>query len=97
MNFVRKLWPRHKAVTVSLALSVAEVVLVWGSVLFIPHIEHHQKALADLATAAWILGSLGSFASAALALIVDRRWQLPLLALGVAIATWMICGLPMLV
>lgn len=53
--------------------------------------------MVNLATIAWLLGGLGSFTSAAVALIVDRPFQRPLLALAVAIATFFVCGVPMAV
>lgn len=97
MTFLAKVWPAHKTVTVSLAISVAEVVLVWGPVPFIPHNANYPKALEDLAVFAWILGGFGSLASAAMALIFDRPFYAPLLALVVAFAAWSISGLTMLV
>ena len=96
MTIVQKLWPSHKVAAVSLALAMLEVAIVWGAVA-IAFVIRQPIPLSKITTSAWILGSLGSFVSAIVALIIDQRREVGLLSLIISVGAFFICGLPMVV
>ena len=91
-----RFWSKHKMASISLALSILELVIVWGTVAVVRSFGQ-QLTLLRLMAIAWIGGGLASIVSAVAAIVVDPRREIGVLALIVAVAVFLICGLPMLV
>ncbi len=96
---VPKFAPRHKMASASIAISVLEIVTVWGAVAITHSIAGKSASprLISIASAAWVLGSVLSTTFAVAAIVFERRREIGLLSLLAAVAAFIICGLPMLV
>jgi hypothetical protein len=91
-------WSRHKLACMSLALSVAEILVMGGilvSVLVSKRLPtpHLVRLTDDL----WLVGAVGSVGFALAGLVADSDRTVPLLALIVAIAVSLLCGFPIAV
>jgi len=98
-TFATKFLSKHKTASVSITISILEMVVVWGVVAivqFIPQ-QHTPSKLVSITSTAWILGSVSSIVLAAATIIVDSRREIGVLTLILALAVFIICGLPMLV
>jgi len=96
MTVLRHLWAGHKLAAMSFVSSALEIVFVWGTAVAVQASGHHAVWI-KIASCAWILGTLSALLMAAIALIIDPRRQIALLSLAVAVITFFICGLPMVV
>ncbi len=99
MTSVAQLWSKHKTASVSVVTCILEIITVWGIVLII-HFSSGPSAppsLVSIASTAWILGSIISMMFAVIAIFVDQRREVGFLCLLLAVAVFIVCGLPMLV
>jgi hypothetical protein len=81
--------------SISLALCILELVIVWGAVVVVRS-SGQQIALLRLMAVAWIGGGLTSILCAIAAIVVDSRREIGVLALIASGVVFLICGLPML-
>ncbi len=99
MTFIATLWSTHKTASISIFTCLLEMLTVWGIVIII-HFSSGLSAppsLVSIASTAWILGSIASIVFAVLAIFVDQRREIGFLCLLLAVAVFIVCGLPMLV
>jgi hypothetical protein len=80
----------------SLAFCVLEIIIVWGTVAAVQSPGQHANLFRQ-ASIAWILGSAGSIVFAIAAIIFDAHRGVGLMSLMAAVATFIICGIPMIV
>jgi hypothetical protein len=95
MNLTRSLVARHKLASISLAFCALQIVIIWGAVAFV-HSPGEHTVLLRVTSAAWILGSLTSVVFATLTIILDSPRRIGVLALVLALAAFVLCGLPLL-
>jgi hypothetical protein len=96
MTSIRSFCSQHKTAAVSLACCFLEVLIVWGVVAAV-QATGRQPHLVKLASAAWLFGGLLSIVFSIAALIVDRRREVGAASLVVALVSFLVCGLPMMV
>jgi hypothetical protein len=96
MTSVADFCSQHKTASISLAICLLELLIVWGVVVVV-QTSGQQAALVRFASAAWVGGSLLSIVFAIAALLVDKRRVIGGISLGVALVTFIVCGLPMMV
>jgi hypothetical protein len=83
---------------VSLALSFAEIVVIWVPLILAQKSGHHLTPLVmNISGTAWLIGGLGSLGFAVAGLAADSSRVTALIAIIVTVVTFLICGLPMLV
>ncbi len=87
-------WPQCKLGYISLAISLAEIVIM-GLVQMSKQPPTPQ--ILRLAYGTWLVGGLGSFGFAAAGLAADFDSKTAFFALIVAIAAFLIFGLPLMV
>jgi hypothetical protein len=93
-----KWWFKRKFGCISLALSFAQIVIIWSPLaLFQISGRHPTFLIVNLSSTTWLIGGLGSFGFAVAGLTADSQRMTALVALVGAIVTFVICGLPMLV
>jgi len=94
-----KWWSERRFGLVSLAVSLLEVFIIYGAValILIMKLQHTPPRILQLATGTWLLGTLGSFEFGIAGLIADARRLAAFVALVIALATFFVCGLQMLV
>jgi hypothetical protein len=95
----RSWWAKRRFGLVSLALSLAEVSLIYGIVAWVlasnqPHILPSIRKVVD---GAFLLGGLGSLGFAVAGLLADPHRLTALIAIFVATLALVVCGLQMLV
>jgi hypothetical protein len=86
----------HKLASISLALSILETAIVWGTVAHLYSIGPNLS-LYRLAGSTWVVGTLLAVVFAAGAILLERDRRMGGLALFVATIVFFICGLPMIV
>jgi hypothetical protein len=86
----------HRIASISLALSILEIAIVWGTTAFL-YSTGPNASVYRLVSGAWVIGTVLSIVSAVTAILVDRTRKIGLLALSVAVAGFFVCGLPMMV
>jgi hypothetical protein len=96
MTPVMKFWFNHKIASISLALSILEIAIVWGTTAFLYSVGPNASVY-RLTSGAWVIGTVLSIVSAVIAILVDRNRKIGLLALIVAVAVFFVCGPPMIV
>jgi hypothetical protein len=81
---------------VSLALSLAEILVIWGGVAIgrLWH-QHNWQCLGNAFLHAFLVAGIGSVVFAVLGLVKDTRRTLALVALVLAVANFGICALPL--
>lgn len=82
--------------TISLICSALEIVLIWGAAVAAPS-NGQNAVLLRVMSLIWIVASLAAIVSAIIALVVDSLRPIGALSLIVALAAFVICGLPLLV
>jgi hypothetical protein len=87
---------QHNLASISLAVCLFEVVIIWGGVVVV-QISGQHPAIFRFTSAVWLCGGLVSIVSAIAALIVDARREVGVVSLAVAVALFIACGLPMMV
>jgi hypothetical protein len=92
-------WSRCKLGLVSLALSLTEIAVVYGTVVWIvmSKQQHTPAAARTIVDFAFLLGSLSSLGFAVAGLVADSKRLPALIATVVMILTFLVCGLQMLV
>jgi hypothetical protein len=96
MTSISSFCVQHRTAAISLAFCFLEVVIVWGVVAAV-QATGQQPHLVRLASAAWLFGGLLSIGFSIAALIVDRRRGVGVASLVVALLSFLVCGLPMMV
>jgi hypothetical protein len=96
MTSISSFCAQHKTAAISLACCLLEVVVVWGVVAAVQATGQHPH-LVRLASAAWLIGGLLSIGFSIGALIVDRHRGVGVASLAVALLSFVVCGLPMMV
>jgi len=84
---------------ISLALSLTEVLVIYGAVAWIVVSEqqHTPGPVRNLVDFAFLLGGLSSLGVAVAGLMLDSNRLPALIAVFTALLTFMVCGLQMLV
>ncbi len=92
-------WSKSKFGCISLAISLAETFIVYGGVVLVLTSKqpHAPPLIVSVASTAWLLGGLGSFGFAVAGFVADSHRMTAFVALIVTIATFLVCGLQMLV
>jgi hypothetical protein len=93
---VKSFFSEHKLASISLAVCLFEIVIIWGGVVVVQTSGQHP-ALFRFTSAVWLCGGVASVVSAIAALIVDARREVGVVSLVVAVAVFIACGLPMMV
>ena len=88
-------WSKRKLGCVSLALSLAEMLIMWGDITLAHKYGVHP--ILNVNSATWLLGGLGSFGFAVAGLVADSHRLTAFFAVIAAIMAFFICGLQMLV
>jgi hypothetical protein len=92
-------WSKRKFGCISLALSLAEMLIIYGAAVLV-HTStqpHASPLILRVASITWLVGGLGSLGFAVAGLSADSHRMTAFIALIVTIATFMVCGLQMLV
>jgi hypothetical protein len=80
---------------VSLSISLAEILVIWGGVALGLHFpEHNWKWLGNVFVDTYLWAGLGSVVLAVLGLVKDSRKVVALVALFVALCNFAICAPP---
>jgi hypothetical protein len=92
-------WSKCKFGCISLAISLTETFIVYGGVFLVQTSKqpHAPPLIVNVAGAAFLLGSIGSLGFAITGLVADSRRATAFVALVVTMATFLGCGLQMLV
>jgi hypothetical protein len=92
-------WWKCKFGCISLAISLTETFIVYGSVFLVQTAKQPNapSLIVSVASTAWLLGALGSLGFAIPGLVADSRRGAALVALVATIAAFVGCGLQMLV
>ncbi len=93
---VMKFWFNHKIASISLALSILEIAIVWGATTFL-YSKGPNAFVYRLASGAWVIGTILSIVFAVIAILIDRNRKIGMLALIAAVVVFFVCGLPMIV
>jgi hypothetical protein len=92
-------WSRRRFGLISLALSLAEVSIIYGLVAWIV-LEKMQRTpplIRSAADFAFLIGGLGSMGFAVAGSVDDSHRLTAFIAIWVSILTFLVCGLQMLV
>ena len=91
-------WSKRGFGCLSLALSFAEIVVMWGDLALVQtQNKHSMHLLLSVNSTAWLIGGLGSLGFAVAGLVSDSRRLTAFVAVIVTIAAFFICGIQMLV
>jgi hypothetical protein len=92
-------WSRRRFGCISLALSLAETLIVYGAAVLVQTSRqpHASPLILKMASTTCLVGGLGSLGFAVAGLVADSRRMTALIALIVTMATFVVCGLQMLV
>ena len=91
-------WSKRRFACISLAVSLAEILIVGGTLVLIQTSKQPPTPLmARLVDTAWLVGGLGSFALAIAALVADPDRRTAFFTLIVAIVVGLVCGFPLMV
>jgi hypothetical protein len=95
---IRRWWSKSRFGCLSLALSLAEIAIMWGDVALVQRSDRHSmQLLLNVNSAAWLIGGLGSLGFAVAGLVADSHQLTALVAVFVTVAAFVICGVQMLV
>ena len=92
MNSIFKFGAEHKIGSISLLLSIIEILVVWGAFAF-SYCMAPNHMVQRASEAAWLVGIVVTPIIGLLALIVDRERYVGLMALGTALCVFLLCGL----
>ncbi len=92
-------WSKRKFGCISLALSLAETLIIYGAVVLVQTSRqpHASPLILRMASTTWLVGGLGSLGFAVAGLVADSHRMAAFIALIVTIVTFLVCGLQMLV
>lgn len=92
-------WSKRKFGCISLAVSLAETLIIYGAVVLVQTSRqpHAPPLILKMASTTWLIGGLGSLGFAVAGLVADSHRMTAFVAVIVTIATFLICGLQMLV
>lgn len=91
-------WSRSKFGCISLVLSLAEIGIIWSPLALVwTSGKHLTPLVVTVSSTTWLLGGLVSFGFAVAGLVTDSNRVAALIAVIVAVVTFLVCGLPMLV
>ena len=92
MNSMLQFCFKHRIGSISLALSITEIVIVWSAFAFnsLAGPNHLAQRASE---AAWLVGIFVTPIVGLFALIFDRDRYVGMMALGVAFCVFLICGL----
>jgi hypothetical protein len=92
-------WSKRKFGCISLALSLAETLIIYGAAVLVQTSRqpHASPSILRMASTTWLVGGLGSLGFAVAGLVVDSHRTTALIALIVTIVTFLVCGLQVLV
>ena len=83
---------------ISLALSLAEIVIMWGDVVLFRSADNQtMRMLLHVNSITWFMGGLCSFGFAIAGLVADAHRSTAFVALMMSIVAFLVCGLQMLV
>jgi hypothetical protein len=90
-----KWWSKRGFACTSLALSLAEIVIMWGAAAIVQTSEQqqHMRLIRNVVDDTWILGGLSSLGFAVAGLVADSHRMTAFVAVIVAIVAFSICGL----
>jgi len=90
-------WTRRGCAYVSLAISLAEILIIGGALVLVYTSKQPPTPLiVRLVGDTWLAGSFGSLGFAVAALIFDADSGMAVAAMLLASVTFFICGFPML-
>jgi len=93
MEKVANWWKPRRFGSISLLLSLAEIVAVGTAVVVVQSSTHHDIArLQSLAVDAWLLGEIGSLGFAVAGLVADANRLTAFLAAIFTVLTFVVCG-----
>ena len=93
-----KWWSGRKLGCTSLAVSLAEILVIYGVVVIVQTSQQpHMPLLRKVVDIAYLVGGLGSFGFAVAGLVADSHRRAAVFALIAAIVAFLVCGLQMLV
>ena len=92
-------WSKRKFGCISLALSLAETLIIYGAAVLVQTSKqpHASPLILRMASTTWLVGGLGSLAFAVAGLVADSHRTTAFIALIVTIVTFLVCGLQILV
>ena len=91
-------WEVRKFGCISFILSALEILVVWGGVaLSSTSLQWDWSLVRRVMEATYLVGALGAAAFAVVGLFMDARRMAALLALIVAVVSFVVCGLPLLI
>jgi hypothetical protein len=92
-----KWWSGRKLGFTSLAVSVAEILVIYGAVVIVQTSQQpHMPLLRKVVDIAYLVGGLGSLGFAVAGLVADSHRRTAFFALIAAIVAFLVCGLQML-
>ena len=92
-------WSKRKFGCISLALSLAETLVIYGAAVLVQTSRqpHASPLILRMASTTWLVGGLGSLGFAVAGLVADSHRTTASIALILTIVTFLVCGLQMLV
>jgi hypothetical protein len=91
-------WSRHRFACISLAVSLAEILIMGGTLVLIQRSKlPPTPQMVRLVDTVWLVGGLGSFGFAVAALVADPDRRTAFFTLIVAIVVGLVCGFPLMV
>lgn len=91
-------WSKRRFACISLALSLAEIIIMGGIVVLVQMSRQPPTALIlRLTDTTWLIGGFGSFGFAVAGLVADSDRRTALSMVIVSIVTSLICGVPLMV
>lgn len=89
-------WRQSKLSCISIALCVAEIIVIWSGVILVNISGMHVTNLVVRVTGGvWLIGGLGSLVFAVAGLFADRDRIAPMIAIAATVVTSIACLLPM--
>jgi hypothetical protein len=94
-----KWWSGRKLGCTSLAVSLAEILVIYGAAVLVQTSKqpHASPLILRMVSTTWLVGGLGSFGFATAGLVADSDRRAAFFALFAAIVAFLVCGLQMLV
>jgi hypothetical protein len=90
-------WSKRRFGCISLALSSAEIIIIWGAIgLFQMPGEHNALIFSKVTSITLLAGMLGSFGFAVAGLVSDSHRPTAFVAIVMAGVAFFICGVPLL-
>ena len=93
-----KWWSGRTLGCTSLALSLAEILVIYGAVVIVQTSQRpHMPLVRKVVDITYLVGGFGSFGFAVAGLVADSHRRAAFFALIAAIVAFLVCGLQMLV